>query len=121
MGDPAPLPPPLARTLPLWGRVAIVAGAFGLWLLSVFEHEFGGQLFAALFNWGNAHLGADGALKIERGIFTTGILMASVVAVVTAAKALSAIGGRAAAPELAARWGAWFLFAFAANPVTICH
>jgi hypothetical protein len=120
MGEPAPLPPPLARTLPIWARAAIAAVALGLWTISVFEHEYGGKLFYALFMWGKSTWGDDGAARIERLIFVAGLVMASVVAVATAVRALRAVGGRAAAPELAARWVAWFLFAYAANRFTIC-
>jgi len=120
MGDDAEISSPLARKLPVWARAAIAAVAIGLWTISVFEHEYGGKLFAALFEWGRSTWGPDGALRIERGIFITGIALAAVVLLGTAVHALRSLGGRAAAPELGARWVAWFLFAFAANRYTVC-
>jgi hypothetical protein len=110
----------LAQKLSLRARVAIVALALGLWTLSVFEHEVGGQLFGKLFNWGKATWGPDGGRIVERGIFAIGLLMAGVVIVGTAIRVVRAPGGPAAVPELAARWVAWFLFAYAANRFTIC-
>lgn len=120
MGDVTPLPPTLAQRLPLWARGAILAGALGLWTISVFEHEVGGQLFAQLFKWGVTQWGPEGARIVEKGILGAGLAMAAVVALLTARGVLRAVGGRAAVPELLARWTAWFLFALAANRFTVC-
>lgn len=116
MGEKAPL----SNRLPAWARAGVAVFALALWTLSVFEHELGGKLFHDLFEWGGRTWGPGGAARVERGIFLAGLALAGTVAALTAVKVLRSPGGRAAAPELGARWVAWFLFALAANRFTVC-
>jgi hypothetical protein len=109
---------PVALSLPV--RLAIAAATIALWLVSVFYHHEGGQLFAAFFHYASGHWGpsADpivGQKVAERVIFWVAVAMGGTVFGISAFKLLRAPGGRKAAPELAARWIAWFLFTLAAN------
>ncbi len=115
--DPAPAPRSKA-----WIVVRAIAGilGLGLWGWSVIQHDAVGLLFAKYFEYAKNNWGPDGRQLAEQRLFLA--IGAGVVlfAVGVVGKLLASTPGRAALPEVLARWGVSLLCCLAANRYLIC-
>ncbi len=99
-----------------------------LWLLSVFKHKLGSEIFADYFKYAATHWGggtveapsALGRAMAEKVIFGTALAIGLVVLAISMVKVLSSGSGRRAFPELLARWAVGILSCWAVNRYMIC-
>jgi hypothetical protein len=109
-------------------RLAVAAVTIALWLVSVFFHKEGGQVFAAYFKYGATHWGggteevqsAMGRAIAERLIFSVALVLGVLVLALTLWHVLRSTHGRRAFPELVVRGFVGLLACWAANRYWIC-
>jgi hypothetical protein len=112
-------PAPSSRA---WTIVRVIAGVLGLglWGWSVIQHDAVGLLFAKYFEYAKNNWGPNGRQLGEQRLFLTIGVGAVLFAAGMVSKRLASAPGRAALPEVAARWGTALLACLAANRYLIC-